>query len=341
MAITLKQRLIDLTDGLVLKLNELYLTKEEILNKKQDLQSTQAKHYPSVPAVNAGITASYNASITYVNQLIADLVEPIPLVQKGTALGVAETDENNIILPKHLPGSIEEIINLKEFVTANPVSGMVVGEIRYNSVTKKIITSTSATEVTEANPIGTVIYVNTSDNKPYRWSGLEMVFLGGPSLVLGETSTTAFEGAKGKVAYLHTFDFDNPHNVTKAQVGLPFADNTPDTTKPVSGPQQAALDLKEDYLGLPATNGRILSSSIGGSREWIVLPAGITSFDALTDRETAQIPTINLPLKAALLDKASVASVTAIQTYLNTYINEDNNTEFPNYALQLTEGVQF
>ncbi|BAK99584.1 hypothetical protein OBV_23860 [Oscillibacter valericigenes Sjm18-20] len=42
----------------------------------------------------------------------------------------------------------------------------------------------------------------------------------------------------------HEADAENPHAVTKEQVGLGAADNTADADKPVSGPQQAALDLK-------------------------------------------------------------------------------------------------
>lgn len=40
----------------------------------------------------------------------------------------------------------------------------------------------------------------------------------------------------------HTSDTANPHAVTKAQVGLGSVDNTADAAKPVSAPQQAALD---------------------------------------------------------------------------------------------------
>ena len=40
--------------------------------------------------------------------------------------------------------------------------------------------------------------------------------------------------------------FDNPHSVTKGQVGLGSVDNTSDEDKPVSLAQQAALDLKYD-----------------------------------------------------------------------------------------------
>jgi len=48
---------------------------------------------------------------------------------------------------------------------------------------------------------------------------------------------------------LHVSDNGNPHNVTKAQVGLGNADNTSDADKPVSTATQTALDGK---LGLTA-----------------------------------------------------------------------------------------
>ncbi len=44
----------------------------------------------------------------------------------------------------------------------------------------------------------------------------------------------------------HIANTNNPHSVTKAQVGLADAENTSDANKPVSGPQQAALNLKAD-----------------------------------------------------------------------------------------------
>jgi hypothetical protein len=44
----------------------------------------------------------------------------------------------------------------------------------------------------------------------------------------------------------HIANTSNPHNVTKVQVGLGNADDTSDANKPVSGPQQTALNLKAD-----------------------------------------------------------------------------------------------
>lgn len=43
------------------------------------------------------------------------------------------------------------------------------------------------------------------------------------------------------VVNAHLADFANPHHVTKAQVGLGLADNTPDASKPVSAAQAAAI----------------------------------------------------------------------------------------------------
>lgn len=43
---------------------------------------------------------------------------------------------------------------------------------------------------------------------------------------------------------LHEARNDNPHGVTKSQVGLENVDNTPDEEKPISIFQQQALDLK-------------------------------------------------------------------------------------------------
>lgn len=44
------------------------------------------------------------------------------------------------------------------------------------------------------------IYVDTSANATYRWSGTDYVAIGS-SLALGETSTTAYRGDRGKIAY--------------------------------------------------------------------------------------------------------------------------------------------
>jgi hypothetical protein len=66
--------------------------------------------------------------------------------------------------------------------------------------------------------------------------------------LLGETNTTAYRGDLGKIAYDHSSLTNNPHGVTKTQVGLSNVDNTSDFNKPVSSLQQTALNGKISYV---------------------------------------------------------------------------------------------
>lgn len=69
------------------------------------------------------------------------------------------------------------------------------------------------------------------------------------TFTLADTSTveidlSALDQAQGLAD--HIADTGNPHNVTKAQVGLGNVDNTADAYKPISTLQQTALDGKQD-----------------------------------------------------------------------------------------------
>ena len=89
------------------------------------------------------------------------------------------------------------------------------------------------------------IYVTKDTNLTYRWSGSQYVEIS-ESLALGETSSTAYPGDKGKATTdkvnAHVADFENPHQVTKEQIGLGNVDNTSDADKPISSAVQEALD---------------------------------------------------------------------------------------------------
>ena len=98
------------------------------------------------------------------------------------------------------------------------------------------------------------IYVTLDTNLTYRWSGTAYVEISA-SLALGETSSTAYRGDRGKTAYDHSQDTtSNPHAVTKAQVGLGNVNNTADAEKPLSNAALAALALKAP-LASPALTG--------------------------------------------------------------------------------------
>lgn len=77
----------------------------------------------------------------------------------------------------------------------------------------------------------------------------DLAGVSGAGVTLGESSSTAYRGDRGKIAYDHTFLITNPHSVTKAQVGLGNVDNTSDANKPVSTATTTALGLKVDKDG--------------------------------------------------------------------------------------------
>ena len=62
------------------------------------------------------------------------------------------------------------------------------------------------------------IYIAVDVNKTYRWGGSSYVEIGGGGVVLGETSSTAYRGDRGKVAYDHSLSQGNPHNTTTSDI---------------------------------------------------------------------------------------------------------------------------
>jgi hypothetical protein len=86
--------------------------------------------------------------------------------------------------------------------------------------------------------------LDVDDNSNSSWRQSSEVLL-----ELGETETTAYRGDRGAEAYNHISKTDNPHQVTKDQVGLGNVNNTSDADKPVSTATQTALDGKANVAG--------------------------------------------------------------------------------------------
>lgn len=89
----------------------------------------------------------------------------------------------------------------------------------------------------------------------------------------------------------HTSDYENPHHVTKTQVGLDNVDNTSDINKPISTATQNALNLKADANKyLPLTGGTLTGDLIspkyiktGGTNEQILLADGTVATPISSD----------------------------------------------------------
>ena len=102
----------------------------------------------------------------------ASEVGAIPTTQKGAASGVAELDSGGKVPSSQLPAYVDDVLEYAS-QSAFPATGE----------TGKI-------------------YVALDTNLTYRWSGSAYVEIS-PSLALGETSSTAYRGDRGKAAYDH------------------------------------------------------------------------------------------------------------------------------------------
>jgi len=94
---------------------------------------------------------------------------------------------------------------------------------------------------------------------------------GTSNLTAGNTTGTAFDGALGIAAYNHTSLTNNPHNVTKTQIGLPNVTDVTPLELPVSNATQSALDLKLDASQKGASNG--VAELVGGAVPASQLPS--------------------------------------------------------------------
>ena len=115
--------------------------------------------------------------------------------------GVVLLDDNTLIPSRFLPSYVDDVIDLLGgIVKSTPTSGMTAGYKYYVTSTKKIFTASSATSGITSDPISDVIYVVPDDiNRAsmYRWSGTTLVEIVNGGIVIGTTTGTAFDGARG------------------------------------------------------------------------------------------------------------------------------------------------
>lgn len=123
------------------------------------------------------------------------------LYNANSSGGVVLLDDNTLIPSKFLPSYVDDVIDLLGgIVKSTPTSGMTAGYKYYVTSTKKIFTASSATSGITSDPISDVIYVVPDDINGaimYRWSGTTLVEIVNGGIVIGTTTGTAFDGARG------------------------------------------------------------------------------------------------------------------------------------------------
>ena len=177
---------------------------------------------------------------------LGSVTQPIYMESDGTlkvASQVAELDSNGLILSSQLPSYVDDVIEA----------------YYYNSKMYK-----EAAHTTALTGESSKIYVDLSTNKTYRWSGSAYVEISA-SLALGENSSTAYRGDRGKIAYDHSQTTSgNPHNVTKTDIGLSNVENKSSAT--IRGELTSSnVTTALGYTPVPNTrqiNGKALTDNI-------------------------------------------------------------------------------
>lgn len=161
------------------------MTAGDKTNLDETLPNAIAKEVQDRKDAIAALESSSNASIKALEKKHDDFV-----ATKGKANGFASLDGNGLVPSSQLPSYVDDVI--EAYATYDV------------SETGKLSNIKLWSDPDHANPItgeSGKIYLNiTPDEPPYqfRWSGTQFVDSNTSSLILGEVTGTAYDGAKGK-----------------------------------------------------------------------------------------------------------------------------------------------
>ena len=230
---------------------------------------------------------------------------------KGAANGLAELDSNGKVPTSQLPSYVDDVLEYAS-KSAFPATG----------------------------ETGT-IYVDTTNNLTYRWSGNDYIEISA-SLALGETSSTAYRGDRGKTAYDHSQSAHAPSNAEKNQnafsnivVGSTTiaADTVTDSLTLVAGSNVTiSPDATNDKITIAATDTKYVhptyTSKSNGLYKITVDGTGHVS-EAITvaksDITGLGIPGDHYTSKNVVGSSTATSNTTTALTNGNVYLNSVEN----------------
>lgn len=179
-------------------------------------------------------SATIRGELTKSNVTTALGYTPLNQTLKGVNNGLAELDSNGKVPSSQLPSYVDDVLEgVATGVVTNSANGT-------TTATGFILTN----ETEECVPEAGKIYVDTTTNIQYRWSGSIFVTTGS-NITLGETSSTAYRGDRGKTAYDHS---QSAHAPSNAEVNQNAFSNV------VVGSTTIVADSKTDSLTLAGSN---------------------------------------------------------------------------------------
>lgn len=279
-------------------------------------------------------SATIRGELTKSNVTNALGYTPINSSTKGSANGLAELDENGKVLASQLPSYVDDTVE---------------GYL-YNSKFYK--ESAHTTVITGES---SKIYVDLSTNKIYRWSGSAFVVIS-DTLALGETSSTAYRGDRGKIAYDHSQSTHAPSDAQKNQNAFSYvkvgdttvsADTTTDTLTLVAGENVTITpDATNDKITIKSTNTTYsnmtgATSSASGKAGLVPAPASGKQTSFLRGDGTWVVPTNTTYsnfVKSGSGAKAGLVPAPSTTAGTTKYLREDGtwvappNTTYSNFV---------
>lgn len=184
------------------------------------------------------------------------------------------------------------------------------------------------------------IYVDTATNLTYRWSGSAYVEIS-PSLALGETSSTAYRGDRGKIAYDHSQTSHAPSNAeanqnafSNVKVGSTTvaADSKTDTLELVAGTNvtltpdatndKVTITAKDTTYSAATTSAAGLMSATDKTKlDGIATGANKTTVDSALS-STSTNPVQNKVVNTAISNLNTLVGDTAVSTQITNAIDE-------------------
>lgn len=179
------------------------------------------------------LTATQVKSILGLSNLTND--KQIPLSLKGANNGVAELGADGKVPATQLPSYVDDVL---EF--------------------------TAKTNFPATGETGK-IYVATDTNLTYRWSGTAYVEISS-SLALGETSSTAYRGDRGKAAYDHSQATHARTDATKTENSATNGNIKINGTEAIV--YTHPTDAGNEHMPTGGTVGQILKNTASGTATW-------------------------------------------------------------------------
>lgn len=268
------------------------------------INSALAGKVPTSRTIN-GKALSSNISLS------ASDVSAVPTSQKGQANGVAELGSDGKVPSSQLPSYVDDVLE-------------------YDSLS----------DFPETGETGK-IYVTKDTNKTYRWSGSAYPEISA-SLALGETSSTAYRGDRGKIAYDHSQKAHAPSNAeANVQSDWSVTDTGSDayiknkpTSMPANGGNADTVNGHTVQINVPA-NAKFTDTTYSAGTgldlsgtTFLLENSGVSagSYGPTANVSGTNGTTINIP-QITVDSKGRVTSVTN-----RVLTNRDTNTTYSNMS---------